>query len=186
MNNLYAITKDSTICLTDGFGAIDDGYLPTGFDNSLLLEADGTDRKKRIESRHHKRYKLNKDAFALVRSIFVGPLKIDGQSMGCIAGAVFNSRPARLGKIDNISMGGLTFQHVNTKIQTNFALVLDILLADAGFYLSDIPFTIITDILIPEDIPEDSIEMRRVRLEFQKLDANQEARLKDFIFHYGD
>ena len=185
MNNLYVINKGSPSHFTDGFGTIDNGYVLTGIDDALLIEPEDTDREKRIESRHHKRYRLNKDAFALIRSIFTGPLEIVGKSMGCIAGAVFNSKPARLGKIDNISMGGLAFQHVDTNLRTNFALVLDILLADTGFYLADIPFTIIADILVPEEIPEDSVEMRQVRLEFQKLDSDQKVRLKDFILHHG-
>ena len=59
--------------------------------------------------------------------------------------------------------------------------MLDILLADCGFYLANIPFKIITDVVIPEDILGDSIEMRQVRLQFQHLNAIQHASLQDFI-----
>ncbi len=185
MNNLYVISKEDPIQLVDEAAPIEDAYDLTGIDDSLPLDLDGSDRKKRIEFRYHKRFQLNKDAFALIRSIPAGPLKIHGKSMGCIACAVFNAKPAKLGKIDNISMGGLMFHHVDSKAQLSQALVLDILLADCGFYLANMPFKTITDVVIPEDVPGDAIEMRQVRLQFQKLNAIQQARLKGFLMNHG-
>jgi len=182
MNNLYVISKDDPIQLVDEVGSIKDAYDPAGIDDSLPLDMDDSDRKKRIEYRYHKRSQLNKDVFALIRSISAAPLKIHGKSMGCIACAVFNARPAKLGKIDNISMGGLMFHHES---QLNQAFVLDILLADCGFYLANIPFKFITDVVIPEEVAIDAIEIRQVRLQFQKLNAIQQARLKDFIMNHG-
>ncbi len=185
MNNLYVISKEDPIQLVDEAAPIEDAYDLTGIDDSLPLDLDGSDRKKRVEYRYHKRSQLNKDAFALIRSISAGPLKIHGKSMGCIACAVFNAKPAKLGKIDNISMGGLMFHHVDSKAQLSQALVLDILLADCGFYLANMPFKTITDVVIPEDVPGDAIEMRQVRLQFQKLNAIQQARLKGFLMNHG-
>ena len=185
MNNLYVISKEDPIQLVDEAAPIEDAYDLTGIDDSLPLDLDDSDQKKRIEYRYHKRSQLNKDAFALIRSISAGPLKIHGKSMGCIACAVFNAKPAKLGKIDNISMGGLMFHHVDSKAQLSQALVLDILLADCGFYLANMPFKTITDVVIPEDVPGDAIEMRQVRLQFQKLNAIQQARLKGFLMNHG-
>lgn len=185
MDNIHYINEDDSNQLLDGIAMIEDGYDPCGMDDSLLLDLDDSDGKKRIEYRHHQRFQLNKDAFALTRSIHAGPLKIHGKSMGCIAIAVFNAKPAKLGKIDNISMGGLMFHHADNKEQSGEVLVLDILMAECEFYLANIPFEIITDVEIPEDIPGDSIEMRRVRLQFQHLNAIQHARLQDFIRNYG-
>jgi hypothetical protein len=185
MNNLYVISKENPIQLFDEDGPTEDGYDLTGIDDSLPLDLDDLDEKKRIEHRCHQRFQLKEDAFALVRPLSVGPLKIQGKSIGCIACAVFNAKPVKLGKIDNISMGGLTFQHVDSRIKLNNAFVLDILLADCGFYLANIPFKIITDFEIPDDIPGTSFEMRQVRLQFQNLNAIQQMRLKDFIFNHG-
>ena len=185
MNNLYVSSMENPIQLFDKVGPIEDGYDLSGIDDSLSMDLDDSDGKKRTELRYHKRFQLNKDAFALIRSIPAGPLKIHGKSMGCIACAVFNAKPVKLGKIDNISMGGLMFNHVDSKAQLSKALVLDILLADCGFYLANLPYKIITDVAIPEDVPDESIEMRQVRLQFQKLSAYQQARLKDFIMNHG-
>jgi hypothetical protein len=121
----------------------------------------------------------------LIRSFAAGPLKIQGKSMGCIACAVFDARPARLGKIDNISMGGLMFEHVAGRFQLAEAVVLDILLADCRFYLANLPFKIKTDVVLPEDIPGAAFEMHQVRLQFQNLSAYQQARLKDLIRNHG-
>ncbi len=185
MDNIYYISEDDPKLLVDEIGMIEDGYDPSGMDDSLLRDLDDSDGKKRIEYRHHKRFQLDKDAFALIRSISAGPLKINGKSMGCIACAVFNAKPAKLGKIDNISMGGLMFHHADSKAQLSHALVLDILLADCGFYLANIPFKTITDVVIPDEVSSDAIEIRQVRLQFQKLNAIQQARLKDFIMNHG-
>ncbi len=183
--NLYVTSKYHPFRLADDFEAVEDGRDPTGLDESLLQNPFDLNQGKRVEHRYHKRFQLSKQACALIRSISAGPLKIDGKSMGCIACTVFNAKPAKLGIIDNIGMGGLTFQHVDSRVKLDNTFVLDILLADCGFYLADIPFKIITDFEIPDDILGDSVVMRQVRLQFRKLNANLEAKLKDFILNHG-
>ena len=187
MNNIYYISENDPNQLVDEIGMIEDGYDPSRMDGSLLLDLDESDGKKRIEYRYHKRFQLNEDAFALIRSISAAPLKIRDKSMGCIACAVFNAKPTKLGKIDNISMGGLMFHHVHvdSKSQLSQAFVLDILLSDCGFYLANMPYKTITDVVIPDEVSSDAIEIRQVRLQFQKLNTIQQARLKDFILNHG-
>jgi len=184
MHNLYVISKDDLLHPVDEVARGEDGHDLKGIDDSLPLDLDGSDGKKGLKHRYHKRFQLNEEAFALIRPISAGPLKIQGKSMGGVACAVFNARPAKLGKIDNISMGGLMFHYVDSKTQLSEALALDILLADCGFYLANIPYKSLADVLIPEDPPGDPIEMRKVRLQFQKLNANQQAKLKDLIFNH--
>jgi hypothetical protein len=185
MDNINYISEADPNLPIDEIGLIEDGYNQMGMDASLLLDLDNIDGKKRIEYRHHKRYQLTEDVFALIRPISAGPLKIRDKSMGCIACAVFNAKPTKLGKIDNISMGGLMFHHADSREQSTQALVLDILLADCGFYLSDMPFKTITDVVIPDEVFSDAIEIRQVCLQFLKLNAFQQARLKDFIMNHG-
>jgi hypothetical protein len=126
--------------------------------------------RKKIDNRQHKLFQLNENAIALIRSIHTGPLKIYGKSIGCIACAVYNAKPAKLGKIDNISLGGLMFHHVDRKTRVSKALVLDILLANCGFYLANIPLKTITDGVVPDDIPDNLFEMRQVRLTVSKAE----------------
>jgi hypothetical protein len=185
MDNLYYISEDDPNLLVDKIGMIENGYHPGEMDYSQLLDLDDSDGEKRLEYRYHKRFQLDKNAFALIRSTHAGALKIHGKSMGCIACSVFNAKPARLGKIDNISMGGIMFHHADSKTELHQSLVLDILLADCGFYLANIPFKTITDVVIPDEVFSDAIEIRQVRLQFQQLNAIQQARLKDFIMNHG-
>jgi hypothetical protein len=144
-DNIHYISKDDPSRLVDEMGIIQHGFNPSGISDSLLLDLDDFDEKKRIEYRRHKRFQLSENVFALIRSIHAGPLKISGKNMGCIACAMFNAKPAKLGKIDDISMGGLMFHHADSKAQLSHTPVLDILLADCRFYLANIPFKPITD-----------------------------------------
>ena len=185
MNSLYDIREGDPNLLIDDIGIIKDGCDPSVMDGSLILDLYDSDGKKRVEYRHHQRFQLVKDSFALIRSISVEPLEISGKSMGGIACAVFNAKPAKLGKIDNVSMGGLMFRHVDSKAPFSQTLVLDILLAECGFYLANIPYKTIADVVIPEDILDDGIEMRQVRLQFQQLNTLQQARLQGFIRNHG-
>ena len=183
MSNFYVISNGE-FELVDGAAQIEGNDDFTEFDNLLALDKDEPERKERIEQRRRQRYHLREDAFALIRPISAEPLKIRGKSMGCIACAVFDARPDRLGKIENISMGGLMFQHVAGKTKLDKTSVLEILLADCGFHLANIQFEIIADVLLPDDIPDSPFEMRQVRLQFQNLSANQQVRLNEFILNH--
>jgi hypothetical protein len=185
LNDLYFGSKTAALPLLDSVGLVDGVIDQTASDDLLRHELGDLDEKKKIDSRQHKRFQLNENAFALVRSLHTEPLKIYGKSMGCIGCAVFNAKPAKLGKIDNISMGGLMFHHVDGKTQHRKALVLDILMADCGFYLAGIPFKTITDTVVPDDIPVNLLAMRQVRLQFQNLNVDQQDQLEKFIFSHG-
>lgn len=168
----------------DDAGGILNGHGLRGIDNLQTHELNDSEAIK-SEHRSHERFRLSRDAYALIRSFSRGPLKIGGKSMGCIACAVFNAKPAKLGMIDDISMGGLAFQHVESRRDSDEAMVLDILLADCGFYLADIPYKIVKDSNISDDIPGESIAMRQVRLQFQNMTAIQQSTLKEFILAHG-
>ena len=185
MNNLYVISNGDPIQSADEVGPFEGRYDRRGIDDSLPLDLDNSEGKEKVEHRYHRRFQLSEDAFALIRPFSAGPLKIQGKSMGRLACEVFNARPAKLGKIDNISMGGLMFHYVDSMIKFNEALVLDILLAGCGFYLANIPYKTVTDVVIPEEMPGDPIEMRQVRLQFQKLNVNQRSNLNDFLLNHG-
>jgi len=185
MNNLYVISKADRLSPVDEMELNGDKIELPVIEEPILRDLADPVTKKSTERRYHKRFQLNKNAFALIRSIAAGPLKIVGKSMGSIACEVFNAQPARLGIIDNISMGGLSFQYTDNNIQLNNGFVLDILVADCGFYLANMPFETITDVVIPEDVPGDPIEMCQVRLQFQKLNIDQRSYLEDFILNHG-
>jgi hypothetical protein len=47
------------------------------------------------------------------------------------------------------------------------------------------PYKIIDDVVLPDDIPGSSFEMRQVRMQFQNLSVKQQARLAEFLFNHG-
>ena len=131
----------------------------------------------RAEQRNHSRFQIQTVAFAIVRSAFSKPICLIDRSMGEIACDVFRSKPIKFGRIDDISMGGLLFRYVDSKLQSNESPVLDILLADCGFYLEGVFFKNISDTEIAEDSPIDTIKMKQLRMQFRKLTANQKLKL---------
>ena len=141
--------------------------------------------KARAERRNHNRFQIKKVAFAIIRSAFSKPICVIDKSMGEIACDVFRSKPTKFGRIDDISMDGLLFRYVDDKIQPNESPVLDILLADCGFYLEGVLFKNISDSEIAEDYPIDSVIMRQLRMQFRKLTPNQKVKLEYLIQNYG-
>ncbi len=98
---------------------------------------------------------------------------------------MFRSKPIKLGRINNISMGGLVFRYIESQAQSNESSVLDILFADCGFYLGNVSFKTISDIELSEDVPIDSVKMKQLRVQFKKITPNQKIQLDYFIRNHG-
>ncbi len=139
----------------------------------------------RAERRNHNRFQIKKVAFAMIRSAFSKPICLIDRSMGEIACDVFRSKPIKFGRIDDISMDGLLFRYVDSKTQSNESPVLDILLADCGFYLESVSFNTISDTEIAEDFPIDSVKMKQLRMQFRKLTPDQKFQLEYLIQSHG-
>ena len=112
---------------------------------------------KRKEHRKHKRFQVPKGAFAGV-------------------GPYFN----KVGRLRDISTGGLAFRHVGTGDMPDKSYV-DIFMTESDFYLSRLPIKIISDVEILDEIPTVSTTTRRCCAKFRKLTAYQSGRLKYFI-----
>ena len=139
----------------------------------------------RAERRKHNRFQIKKVAFAMIRYAFSKPICLIDKSMGEVACDVFRSKPIKFGRIDDISMDGLLFSYVDSKIQSNESPVLDILVADCGFYLECVLFKNISDTEIAEDYPIDSVKMKQLRMQFRKLTPNQKFKLEYLIQNHG-
>ena len=151
---------------------------------SLLLELLDKKSMTSVEQRAHERFQINKDAFALIRSAATGQLCVENKSMAEVACAVYRSKPVKFGRIDNISMGGLMFRYITSEVHSNQSLVLDILVAESGFYLENLMFKDISDVEIVDDFATNSFKMRLNRLKFEGLEPNVTMKLKHFIENY--
>ena len=156
-----------------------------GRDGSWLLELNNQIMEKRVERRMHKRFQVNQDAFALIRPAVAMPLTVSNRSMAEIACAVYRSKPARFGRINNISMGGLSFRYITGEERSLQSLVLDILVADSGFYLENLTFKNISDFGMDDGFAINSFKMRLNRVQFEGPLPAQITKLRDFIHNYS-
>ena len=137
------------------------------------------------DRRAHKRFKVKKEAVALIRPVFGKQVRVADRSMGEIACAVYRSKPLKFGRINNISMHGLSFDYIACREGSSQSLVLDILLADRGFYLANLKFKTISDVKIASDFSMDPITMRQQRVRFERLTPAQIRKIQHFITHYS-
>jgi len=152
---------------------------------SPLLEVIDKKSVKIYEKRMHERFNINKDAFALIRPADAGQLRVENKSMAEIACAVYRSKSVRFGRINNISMGGLSFRYITCEERSNLSLVLDILVAESGFYLENLMFRDIDDVEMDGDSTINSFKMRLNRVQFESLEPASTTKLQHFVKNYG-
>ena len=140
---------------------------------------------KRRDRRAHKRFQVQKDAFALIRPVSVDQIRVVDKSMGEIACAVYRSKPNQFGRINNVSMDGLSFDYIAGREGSSQSLVLDILLADRGFYLANLTFKTICDVKVAADFSMDPIKMRQHHVRFERLAPSQIRKIQYSIQHYS-
>jgi len=152
---------------------------------ALLHKFIDQNSEEKVEQRAHQRFKVTKEAFALIRPACLEPIRIQGKSMSEIACAVFRSKITWVGKINNISPGGLTCHYIKSKEQYNQILEMDILLAGSGFYLKNVLFKIVADVEIDDVMSADIIKTRQLQVQFHSLTAYQKSQLEDFIRNHA-
>jgi len=185
MNKIDFPDDDRSIRNFYGERLIDAEYEITAPDFPLLSDSDYQKTGKMYDQRTYKRFQVKVHAFALIRSALSQPICLIDRSMGEIACDVFKSKPIKLGRINNISMGGLVFRYIGSQAQSDESQVLDILSADCGFYLGNVSFNTMSGIEIAEDVHIDSVKMRQLRVQFKKLTPGQEIQLDYFIRNHG-
>jgi hypothetical protein len=116
-----------------------------------------TKGKNLVERRRHKRMEVRDGAFVLL-----GP------------------DSTKLGRMIDISLGGLAFSHMARERPSNELFELDMFIIDGDFYLERVPFETISDLKTLEN-PFSSITMRRSGVRFGELTHDQLSLLENFI-----
>ena len=111
------------------------------------------------ERRKHTRYEIKDVAFAILRA----------------------DQEEELGQITNISMGGLAFQYFIGNREFQKADHLDVLLADSGLHVENIPFDVIDDYELVNELPFSSITKREQRVLFTDMTDSQKKGIERFI-----
>ena len=117
--------------------------------------------KGETERRKERRYQVKKGAFAAVRPLY-----------------------EKIGRVTNISKGGLAFRYTDTGSQEKGTRELDIFVISNTFRLDRVPVKIISDLDVPEKPSPGSSPLRHCRVEFGELDRDQTVRLDYFIHNY--
>ena len=96
--------------------------------------------------------------------------------------ALLNSESGALGKIQNVSRGGLALHYyLDPAKQPPELFELDIFSTNNEIYVPRIPVNVVTDIQIVDPVESNSLTMRRCGVEFEKLSFSQKSMLKYFI-----
>jgi hypothetical protein len=115
--------------------------------------------KEFINRRKNKRFKVPNDAFAVLRP-----------------------HSAKIGQILNMSTGGLAFNYIDKGKDECNSKLMDIFLAEDGFYMDKLPVrTVFAEKINPFYNDGSSITINRCRVQFGELSQKQIAKMKCFI-----
>jgi hypothetical protein len=82
-------------------------------------------------------------------------------------------------------MGGLSFRYITGEERSNQLLVLDILVAESGFYLENLTFKNISEFEMNDEFVINSFKMRSNRVQFEVLKPAAMMKLKHFVENYS-
>ncbi len=140
--------------------------------------------KSDTERRQHKRYLPRQRAFVLVDAQNNGFDRIDQMSKGQIGVAVFKSKPAKMGRILEISRSGLSFSYIANGSDETENKRLDILLADENFLLPELKFKTVKTSEHEAETPFNPLAMKRQSVRFVGLTPGQQSKLDYFLRKY--
>lgn len=86
-----------------------------------------------------------------------------------------------VGRIIDISKGGLAFRYMDTDERPRGSFQMDILVEKAGFLLEKVPAKTISDLELPKEFSYSPTTMRRQGVRFGDLTENQKSKLEFFI-----
>ncbi len=98
--------------------------------------------------------------------------------------ARLRSKPAKLGKIIDISRTGLALNYIDRYRQLGDSSELDLLFADDAFFIDRVSFKIISDVEISSVPPPKTLKIKRIGLHFEELTDQQSTLLEFFIRDY--
>jgi len=97
-----------------------------------------------------------------------------------LAIAVPNRPTSQVGRIINISKGGMAVRYLDQQNWVGGADAVDILI-DSSFFITDIPIRYVNDFKIEDEITFSAMNERQCCLKFTSLSTEQEKLLDEFI-----
>jgi hypothetical protein len=90
-----------------------------------------------------------------------------------------------VGKVVDISLGGLAFGYIDGQKPFRRSSELHMFCLEEGLCLRDVRFKTVWDFEIPNEVPVNSEAMRQSGVRFKKLGRDQRSQLKYFIEKYS-
>jgi len=100
-----------------------------------------------------------------------------------LAIAVPNKPASQVGRIVNISKGGMAVRYLDQSDWLENAEAVDILV-NSNFFMTNIPIENVNDFKVENQVSFSIIDERQCCLQFGALSPEQELRLDDFILKY--
>ncbi len=141
-------------------------------------------KENKTERRQHKRYFPKLRAFVLVDPKDGKLNRIKKMSKGQIGAAVFQSKPAKMGRILEISRSGLSFTYIANSSDIITNQQLDILLADEKFLLPKLKFKPVNTSEHKAETPFNPLAIKRQSVRFVGLTTDQKSKLDYFLRKY--
>ncbi len=103
--------------------------------------------------------------------------------------AALQNGSTKIGKVKDISLGGLSFEHIQDEISSRESFERNLILLVNGFYLPKVPCRVIYDIPVPTPYEYQAFPIqfitRRCGVKFEKLSENQKTQLDVFLKTYS-
>jgi hypothetical protein len=90
-----------------------------------------------------------------------------------------------LGKVNDISLNGLSFDYISNGSSSEGHLEVDLFGAKQAFYLGQVKCRVVSDSRINDHTPLSSLRISRLSLEFEELTDEQISKLKHVIRNYS-
>jgi len=120
-------------------------------------------KKRTVERRKDERFQTGKNTYAVLRA-----------------------RGSKLGRVIDISKGGLAFRYVSVGERLKGPLELDLLSHQYDYRIDKIPIKIITDLEVANKKAFKSTTLKRVGVQFGKLTREQKSKIEHFIRDHAE
>ena len=87
----------------------------------------------------------------------------------------------QIGRIKDISKGGVSFTCISSGLVRYDISVLEIFSKNNNFYLKEVPFKVVSEINMENNIPCSSLPMKQISGKFAELTEYQNSQLDSFL-----
>jgi hypothetical protein len=133
-----------------------------------------------VDRRKNERHPVKDKAFAVLRSKPTRLGRFEELSMGEIGAKLLQDKTHVLGQIIDISSSGLSFAYVPCSEILNENCELDILMVDDRLFIYKVPYHTVLDVEMEKPFPDDMTAMRKRSVKFGRLHHGQKNKLAHF------